>query len=154
MSYAPHQQHGAADSYYQQQQQYYQPPPPGHEYHQNGFLNDGGQLPYNPSPAQFSQAPPLYGKSAEISSEEKLDFDNTFKVEKPTWNDIWASVVFALVCVGFLIVSGFAISGYSATTKGQQGGIHDKHATLALNANTIALLCVPYLLPLVQESIY
>jgi hypothetical protein len=142
MSYAP-----------RQQQQYYPPPPSGHEY-QNGFMNDGGQLPDNPSPAQFSQAPPpLYGKSAGFSSEEKLDFNDTFKVEKPTWNDIWASVVFALVCVGFLTVSGFAISGYSATTKGQQGGIHDKHATLALNANTIALLCVPYL-PLVQESIY
>jgi hypothetical protein len=55
-------------------------------------------------------------------------------VEKPKWNDIWASVLFTLICIGFIAVSGVAISGYKSA------GTSDKNATLSLNIYTIALL--------------
>lgn len=39
---------------------------------------------------KFSQAPPDYGFNAPQNN--KQDFDQTFKIQKPRWNDLWAGI--------------------------------------------------------------
>lgn len=43
---------------------------------------------------------------------EKPMFDQAFKLERPKYNDLWAGILFLLVCAGFVAVSGLAIHGY------------------------------------------
>ncbi|KAI0377185.1 DUF580-domain-containing protein [Hypomontagnella monticulosa] len=136
---ANNQPHGEAANYYNMQQppnQYGQPqygqPQYGQPYEQTAY----GQQPYGqpqPGPA------PNYGN-------EKPMFDQAFKLERPKYNDIWAGILFLIVCAGFVAVSGIAIHGY-ATTKGfQGGGIYDSASQVGLNTNTLILfvfcLCV------------
>ena len=77
---------GQQDSYYQMQSpakypppQQYPPPqhPPPPQYGQN----------YGPPPPQQNGTMPGYGNS------EKQDFEQTFKIESPKWNDWWAGVL-------------------------------------------------------------
>lgn len=111
-------------------QEYYQPTPPKPQ--------NEGQMPYPPE--QLVQSPPLYGNEPEYNKGERVDFKDAFKIEQPKWNDLWASILFGLFCLGFLIISGFAISGYQHV---ESHGIHDPNAPLALNTNTIVLLYIP-----------
>lgn len=93
-------------------------------------------FPYPDDSPIHEQPPPVYIPSTPIKPEksDKLSFKEAFLIEKPKWNDIWASVLFSLVSIGFLIVSGFAFSGYK----------HDKHDaksdTISLNSNIIIIL--------------
>jgi hypothetical protein len=158
MSYAQPQHGGAADSYYQldgqqqdigmqnrgngqpQYQQQYQQGPPPQQYQQGPpqqYQQNGQQ--YQQQPPQFSQAPPQYGKQPNYGGGDKQDFHQTFKVDKPKFNDIWAALLFLACFAGFTAVSGLSIYGYSAT-KGQQGGGIYGATTLELNTNTIVLL--------------
>jgi hypothetical protein len=66
---------------YQQQYQYQQPPP----------------LP--PQPQQYppqNQGVANGGYGGESGCDEKHTFEQTFQIEKPKWNDLWAG---ALVCL-------------------------------------------------------
>jgi hypothetical protein len=116
---APNMADGAANDYYQETaaEHQYQPPPgppPQRQY-------------YTPGPP-----PPQIGQS----SNEKLDFGNTFQVERPKFNDIWATILFLIVFAGFTAVSAISINGY-AETKGFSGnGIYDGKKSLALNTST------------------
>ncbi|KAH8597325.1 plasma-membrane choline transporter-domain-containing protein [Bisporella sp. PMI_857] len=147
---AYHQHHGGeADSYYQQGQgdiamqnrsggyqqnhQYQQGPPP-QGYQQQPYLSPS----LLPPPQQFVQSPPQYGKQPNYGSGDKQDYTQTFKIDKPKLNDLWASILFLATFAGFVAVSGITLYGYS-TTKGQQGGGIYGSSTLALNTNTIVL---------------
>ncbi|RWA11217.1 hypothetical protein EKO27_g3917 [Xylaria grammica] len=80
---------------------------------------------------QYGAPPPQYS--------EKPMFDQAFKVERPKYNDLWAAILFLLVCIGFVAVSGLAIHGY-ASEKGTFGnGIYDSSSRAGLNTNTIVL---------------
>lgn len=87
------------------QQQY--PPPPG-----------GGYAPGPPQQQQYGQYPQQpYDQYAPPQSEfqhgdEKVPFEQAFKVEKPKWNDLWAGILFMLFMCGFVVVSGIALHGY------------------------------------------
>jgi hypothetical protein len=136
---------GAAQDFYNGEGQYQPPPgpPPGQEY----------QPPPGPPPGQQYQAPPgpppdrqyytpgppppqAYGGQ---NANEKLSFANTFQVEKPKYNDLWAGILFLLVLGGFVAVSGISLQGYSAN-KGLNGnGIYDGQKAPALNTSTIIL---------------
>ncbi|ROV90810.1 hypothetical protein VPNG_09853 [Cytospora leucostoma] len=104
--------------------------------------------PYGPPPTQqqtygYSQVPvaPPPGDYPD----EKVPFDQAFKIERPKWNDLWAGILFLLTMAGFLAVAGIAINGYAATRSSNGTGIYnDKDITI--NTNTLLLfvfcLCV------------
>ncbi|KAI1744936.1 duf580 domain-containing protein [Xylaria scruposa] len=88
--------------------------------------------PYGQQQQQYDGAPPP-------QYSEKPMFDQAFKLERPKYNDLWAGILFLLVCAGFVAVSGLAIHGY-ASEKGTFGnGIYDSNSRAGLNTNTIVL---------------
>lgn len=162
MSYAEQSPRGgAADSYYQQERAegFYQPwgvhgdhpeafpsPPNVPLPVSNGVQSPPyasvpypqGKYPQPPYPQDspgsvYPQSPPVYNPSPiKPESSDKLSFNEAFLVEKPKWNDIWATVLFTLVSIGFLVVSGFAFSGYQHEASNAD--------TISLNAHTIVCL--------------
>jgi hypothetical protein len=152
MSYDKPQRGGAADSYYQQGQQdvgmrhqqhqygqQYQAPniPPPHQSYQQ---YPPQQQQYNSSSFQQYNAPrPQGDKQTEQASFGNHTFTQSFNIERPKFNDIWATILFVLVFAGFVAVSGLSINGYSSTNEG--GGIYNSNAQkVGLNTNTIVLL--------------
>ncbi|KAF2673042.1 DUF580-domain-containing protein [Microthyrium microscopicum] len=94
----------------------YQPPPPTN--YQQPPPNNYQQQDYNNSGQQYnapSQPPPQYGYSAPNydPNGEKQHFDQTFQVKKPKMNDLWAGILFLVVCAGFIAVSVIAFRGYN-----------------------------------------
>ena len=70
---------------------------------------------------------------------EKATFDQSFKLARPKFNDLWAGIVFLIFCAGFVAVSAVSIHGY-ATTKGfNGGGIYGSQNDFGLDTNTIVL---------------
>jgi len=123
MSYPPPHQGGAANSYYQQGQQ-------------DIGMQQQQQQPEQPQ--QYPQHPPQYGQQ---TAGEKQEFEQKFQVDRPKFNDIWASLLFLATFAGFVAVSGLSIYGYSASKGRQGGGIYNSDTTaVALNTNTIILL--------------
>jgi hypothetical protein len=125
---------GAADAYYAEgQQQYQQPtyPPPIQQSQQQQYAPLQPQQPY-------PQQPPKYGgQPVQSNGNEKLGFEQTFKLEKPRYNDLWAAILFLLTFGGFVAVSGLAIHGYAAQGA---GAIYDANSEVSLNSNTVILL--------------
>ncbi|RYP67970.1 hypothetical protein DL769_005617 [Monosporascus sp. CRB-8-3] len=134
---------------HQMQPQYGQPPPQAYGQPQYG------QPPYGQSPygqpqygqPQYGQPPPPppnqdYGNGYG----EKTDFDQAFKIEGPKWNDLWAGILFLIVFLGFVAVSGISLQGYAGTRNYNGGGIYDGARSVGLNTNTIIMfmfvLCV------------
>jgi hypothetical protein len=154
---------GAADAYYQQGQQdigaqqqghyqqhqypYPRPPPPQPNYMIHGLEQtqfEQQDLQQAPPPQQYPQQPPQngnqYGKQPNTGDGEKMGFDQTFKIDRPEYNDIWAAVLFILTFAGFTAVSVLSIRGYATTNQG--GGIYNGGSanSVSLNSNTIILL--------------
>lgn len=87
---------GEAAGYYNGQG-YQQPSQP--QYNQS--YGAQGQYPMQDQPAEtkYQQPPPNYGQNFQAPQDGKQTFDQTFKVEKPKYNDLWAGI---LVCtLGF-----------------------------------------------------
>lgn len=59
---------------------------------------------------QYGQPPPP--QSQFQYGDEKVPFEQAFKVERPKWNDLWAGILFLLFMMGFVVVSGIALHGY------------------------------------------
>jgi hypothetical protein len=93
--------HGEADGYYNDQSAYqqYPQPPQAQQYQQPP------QAQYQP-PQQYSidnynrkndqnhsQDPPTYGATFVPPQNNKQDFQQTFKITKPKWNDLWAGIL-------------------------------------------------------------
>jgi hypothetical protein len=150
---------GSADAYFQEGQQdtrYMQQPQYGHPQYAPPQQAPYGQQPqyaqpqYQPPPQSqqvplqpYPQQPPMYNQQPQQpmnGQAGKMDFNQTFKVEKPGYNDIWAAILFLLTFAGFVAVSGIAIQGYSATKLFQGGSIYGGANTVGLSTNTIILL--------------
>lgn len=93
------------DAYYQgqknygaPQQQYGQQPP---QYGQNFAPPQG------PPPAQQQS-----GYAQQSYGDNKQTFEQTFKVDKPKFNDWWAGLLFIAVFLGYVAVSAISIRGY------------------------------------------
>ena len=91
---------GEADSYYNAQQgngpqQYYPPQQPYQQQQQpqQGYNQNYQQPPYPPQNGH--QVPPNPNAGFNGEFDEKNDFEQQFKIDKPKWNDWWAGV---LVC--------------------------------------------------------
>jgi hypothetical protein len=89
---------------------------------------------------QYPDQPPTYSQQPVNCLNEKTDFNQTFRVDKPKYNDIWAALLFLATFAGFVVVSAFAIQGYSATKLFQGGSIYRGPSTVGLSTNTIILL--------------
>lgn len=87
---------GEADSYYNPGQ----PAPAPPQYSSQAYNGYQPPLQQQPPPPPPQQAPqplqygPLMNGYGEL--DEKQSFDQTFKVEKPKWNDLWAGVLVRL----------------------------------------------------------
>jgi hypothetical protein len=144
MAYNQLQHGGAADAYYQEGQQqgsYQQQPYQQQVQHlQQPYQQPQYQQPTPDQAQQYTQQPPQYGKQPDTGNGEKIGFEQTFKVDKPKYNDIWAAVLFILTFGGFVAVSVLSIYGYATTNQGvgiYNGGTGN---TVSLNTNTIILL--------------
>ncbi|OAL47885.1 DUF580-domain-containing protein [Pyrenochaeta sp. DS3sAY3a] len=147
-------QRGEADSYYtgggppQQPQDAYQ----GHkDYGQQGQYSNGqysnGQQYYGQQqqPPQYGQnfappqgpPPPQQGYGQQGHGDNKQSFEQTFKISKPKYNDLWAGLLLILVFLGYVAVSVISIRGYSANNN--SGGIYGNANQFALNSNTVIL---------------
>jgi hypothetical protein len=132
---------GSANAYYQQGPQQYPQMLPQPQY---------GQQP--PPQQHYLQQPPMYDQMPiNYGSGEKQSFNQVFRVEKPKYNDIWATVLFFLVFAGFVVISAIAIQGYDKTKLFQGGSIYGGSSTVGLSTNTIILLRV-FPLPLVEQN--
>ncbi|KAI0446851.1 duf580 domain-containing protein [Xylaria telfairii] len=122
-----------------------------------GYYNNNDDN--NPAPANS------YGYSQRLQQQrrdipppveypEKPMFDQAFKLERPKYNDLWAGILFLLVCAGFVAVSGLAIHGY-ASDKGTYGnGIYDSNSRAGLNTNTIVLFAFVLVVAVVLSYSY
>ena len=72
--------------------------------------------------------------------DDKQTFQQTFKVEKPKWNDLWAGVLLVAVFLGFVAVSALTIRQYSSYHTFFGGGIYDSSDDFGLNTNALVLL--------------
>jgi hypothetical protein len=101
---------GQAAGYYQNYQQgppqdygnnygYQAPqgPPPQQNYSQ-GYQQSAPQQNYE-DPSKYTQPAPTY----QPPQDSKEGFDQTFKVEKPKWNDLWAGLLFIATFLGFVV---------------------------------------------------
>lgn len=144
---------GEADNYYgggnngypmnppQQNGQWQQPQQQqGYGY---GAPQQGGYGPPSGPPPQQQHydgampPPPNYGQV--YNGDQKPQFEEAFKIEKPKWNDLWAGILFILVCAGYVAVSAISIQGYAATKGFNGGGIYDSNNEFGLTTNTIVL---------------
>jgi hypothetical protein len=81
--------------YYDNRQQYADPPQqPQQAYNQQAYNNE-----YQGQEPKYTQQPPNYGQNynapppqiAEMGG--KKSFDQTLKIQKPKWNDLWAGIL-------------------------------------------------------------
>ncbi|KYK56454.1 DUF580 domain protein Pns1 [Drechmeria coniospora] len=139
----------------QQQWQQWQQPQGYNDGNQN-WNNQQGQG-YEQTGAYQQQqyhygAPPPYSFNPPQGPDEKYGFEQAFKIEKPKWNDIWAGILFLLVCAGFVAVSAIAIQGYSSSTHGK--GIYNSTNTFTLNSNTLILFAFVLVIAFVFSWLY
>ncbi|KAK5654922.1 hypothetical protein OQA88_6678 [Cercophora sp. LCS_1] len=142
----------ASASYYNQNQQYPPPPPESYQMHppQHGgyhnIENQQQQQPYNngygapqdqPPPGPPPPGPPPVDLKNPYGPPPT--YEETFKVQNPKWNDLWAGILFLAVCAGFVAVSGISIQGYAATRGTNSGGINGQLNTFSLTTHTIWL---------------
>ncbi|KAI9752404.1 MAG: putative choline transporter, neither null mutation nor overexpression affects choline transport [Candelina submexicana] len=139
---------GAADSYYQGNQAPMQYPP------QPQISNGAGyQVP------KYQQPPPSYGQNFGSSappptSGEKPTFEQSFKLEKPKWKDLWAGILFIATFLGFCAVSGLSINGYAITKSANGKGIYNNPNSFGLTTNTIILFAFILVVALVFSYAY
>ena len=141
MAYDQPQHGGQADSYYQQGQQDIGM----QDQNPKQYQAPSGPPPYPPQQQQYPPQQQQYNTPARQDGKQARgqnggqSFAQSFNIEKPKFNDIWAAILFLLTFAGFVAVSGLAINGYSSSNEG--GGIYNSTAQeVGLNANTIILL--------------
>lgn len=57
-----------------------------------GYYNEASQ-PQQPQETKSAYAPPTYGQDFHMPTDNKQSFEQTFKVEKPKLNDLWAGIL-------------------------------------------------------------
>ncbi|KAI9844853.1 MAG: hypothetical protein M1837_005271, partial [Sclerophora amabilis] len=157
---------GASDSYFNEAQQqtayngqpsHMQYPPPSH----NGNMKshkDYQEL----QDRQYTQQPPDYNQdygggqnvSAPPIPGNKPTYEQSFKLDKPKWNDLWAGILFIITFLGFAAVSGIAVNGYATTKSSNGNGIYDGGNDFGLSTNTIVLFAFVLVVALVVSWAY
>ncbi|EHY60730.1 putative choline transporter, neither null mutation nor overexpression affects choline transport [Exophiala dermatitidis] len=146
----PYQQQGYQQPGYQQQSYQPYPPPPTHiqQGYQQQEQYQPPQQPYQPPEPKYTQQPPTYGAQFVPPQDDKQSFQDTFKIQKPKFNDLWAGLLLIATFCGFVAVSGLTLYRYSKYHKYNGDGISDGANNFSLNTNTIILfafvLCVGF----------
>lgn len=78
-------------------------PPPNEPYPQQPYQ----QQPYQQAPYQEQEQPSQFQYG-----DDKVPFEQAFKIDKPKYNDLWAGILFLLFMAGFTVVSAIALQGY------------------------------------------
>ncbi|KAK4922812.1 pH nine-sensitive protein 1, partial [Elasticomyces elasticus] len=87
----------------------------------------------------YSQNPPTFGDNFVSPMDDKQTFQQTFKINKPKFNDLWAGILFILVFLGFAAVLGITLYRYSKYHSFNGGGIYNAGNDFSLNTNTLVL---------------
>lgn len=105
----------------------------------------GGQSPSKPY-AQSNQDDGVYHVKPDLENigngekpQPSENFDESFKVEKPRFNDWPMAVFFWLVVGGFVAVAGITLNAYRKTYGFQGSSIYDAQNLFTLNTNTYIL---------------
>ncbi|KAF2748880.1 DUF580-domain-containing protein [Sporormia fimetaria CBS 119925] len=131
---------------------YGQPPPVyGQDYAPPPGPPPGSQQPYTSGTHGYNQQAYTNGVQG---YNEKPTFDQTFRVQKPKYNDWWAGLLFIAVFLGYVAVSGIAIHGYSNTIGFNGGGIYGSQNDFGLDTNTIVLFAFVLTIAVVLSYAY
>ena len=126
---------------------------------QQGY-NEGYNQGYQQNPqAQYTQAPPnyqpngnqSYGNQDQAFTAGKQTFDETFKLERPKYNDLWAGVLFIITFLGFVAVSGISLHEYA---KNHNGGVYQNANGFSINSNTVILFAFVLVVAFVLSWLY
>ena len=79
------------------------------------------------------------GEKYEGKPEPSNNFDQSFKVEKPRFNDWPFALFFLLVVAGFIAVAGISLNALRSTWHLQGSSIYNAGNTFTLNTNTLIL---------------
>ncbi|KJX95679.1 protein pns1 [Zymoseptoria brevis] len=153
--------YGQAQGYYNEQQQYnnapppkqyqqYEQGPPPQQYQQQQYqqYDNGG-----PGPQEQMPNPPSYGQNYS-SPDGKAGFEQTFKVERPKWNDLWAGALLIVVFLGYVAISGYCLHSYASNSSLNNGGFSNTDNTFGLNGNTLVLFAFVLVAALVLGYAY
>ncbi|RLV91252.1 Protein PNS1 [Spathaspora sp. JA1] len=119
-------------NYSQQQQPQYQRP----QYQEPQYQ----QQPYNGN--QTEVPADLENQGYQTYYEKPVpaqDFDESFKIDKPKYNDWPFAIFFLLVVAGFIAVAAITLNALAKTFSFQGGGIYGSGNSFSLNTNTIIL---------------
>lgn len=111
-----------------------EPPNYGKQEQQQQY-NSYGPPPVNPDHDLEGQKDPFYGESPKPSP----DFDQSFKIEKPRFNDWPFALLFLCVVGGFIAIAGITLNALRKTYGIQGSSIYDSANTFTMNTNTIIL---------------
>lgn len=142
----------SSQGYYQPQQQPY--------YGQQGGYGAPPPQPSQPPygyapPPQHNQGPPPPPQYVpNYNANEKQDFAQTFKVEKPKWNDLWAGILFIIFVLGFAAISAISLRGYASSRGTQGGGIYDGRNNFSLSTSTMILFAIVLAVAIVFSYAY
>lgn len=131
----------------QEQPQYWQQPPQQPMDHNQQFQ----QLPQyqaEPYDIENQQYQAYYEKPVPAQ-----DFEESFKIEKPKYNDWPFTIFFLLVVAGFIAVAGITLNALRATFGFQGGSIYDSGNTFSLNTNTIILFSFVIVVAIVLSAL-
>lgn len=116
-------------------------PQGGPDYSQQYYQN-GPQDPFQQN-QQYNQQPQQDLEHQQNNYSEKPvesnNFDESFKIEKPRFNDWYFGVFFLCVVAGFGVIAGITIKAYVQTHSFQGSSIYDANDTFTLNSNAIIL---------------
>ena len=159
---------GQAAGYYNEQPMGYQnysappgPPPQGYQnyqqppqnYEQSSYAPPQQQPAYNDQ-QKYQQNPPTYGDNFNAPMDDKQTYEQTFKIQKPKWNDLWAGILLIAVFLGFVAISGTTLYRYSKYQGFNGGGIYNAGNDFSLNTNTIVLFCFVLAIAFVVSWLY
>jgi hypothetical protein len=60
------------------------------------YYNNQPRPGYQPQEVKSGYAPPTYGQDFHMPQDNKQSFEQTFKIEKPKLNDLWAGILVSL----------------------------------------------------------
>lgn len=171
-------QQGQAAGYYNQefsqQPQYQSPPGPPQNYGQyqqgptgqyqppSGPPQNYGEYQQGPPPQEqqngkyqgYAQNPPTYGDNFAAPMDDKQTFQETFKIQKPKFNDLWAGLLLIATFLGFVAVSGISLYRYSRYQGFNGGGIYNSPNDFSLNTNTLILFVFVLVVAFVVSWLY
>ncbi|TLD15748.1 uncharacterized protein PgNI_01664 [Pyricularia grisea] len=140
----------SSQGYYQPQQQPYYGPQAGY----GAPPPQPSQPPYGYAPQHNQGPPPPPQYVPNYNANEKQDFAQTFKVEKPKWNDLWAGILFIIFVLGFAAISAISLRGYASSRGTQGGGIYDGRNNFSLSTSTIILFAIVLAVAIVLSYAY